>query len=270
MGKNLRLVVLACIAAIWLAPTYLLVVNALKPGASFMTEHAWDIPDSLGLGSNLARASQDVDFVATIVPTLLYSVVSPIIGTILGAMAGYAMVVLKVKRATVWFSIIFGASIFPAQMLLVPLFIGYAKVDLYDRHLGLILVHVALVVPFATLVMRNFFVGVSPALFEAAQIDGVSTTQAFLRIYLPIASTAIGAIFVLQATIAWNDFLFGLTLSFSDGVRPIIPQLVVLSGSGGATIPVFLSAALLASLPTVGLYLMSRRLFREGLTLGHF
>ena len=97
-------------------------------------------------------------------------------------------------------------------MLLIPLFVGYANTDLYDTRLGLLLVYTAISVPFATFVMRNFFSGVSFSLYEAAIVDGASTWHVFWRIYLPLASSALGAIFILQATFVWNDLLLGLTL----------------------------------------------------------
>ena len=76
----------------------------------------------------------------------------------------------------------------------------------------MIIVYTAISIPFSAFVMRNFFTGVAHNVFEAAVLDGASTWRIFARVYLPMASSALVAIFILQATFIWNDLLLGLTL----------------------------------------------------------
>jgi multiple sugar transport system permease protein len=119
--------------------------------------------------------------------------------------------------------------------------------------------------------MRNFFTGVAYSVFEAASMDGASTWRIFWRIYLPMSTSALTAIFILQATFVWNDLLLGLTLSQSDTVRPIMPALTSLQSTyGGSALPTVLAGGLLVSLPTVVLFLGTQRLFGRGLALGQF
>src|SRR5258708_8270704 len=106
-------------------------------------------------------------------------------------------------------------------MLLAPLFIGYGTVDVYDTRHGLVLIYTAVNVPFAALVMRNFFTNVSHSLYEAATIDGASTWSVFWRIFMPVSSSALVAIFILEFTLTCNDLLFGLTLSPTHTVPPV-------------------------------------------------
>src|SRR5699024_9334730 len=119
--------------------------------------------------------------------------------------------------------------------------------------------------------MRNFFTGVAHQLFEAAVMDGASTWRIFWRIYLPMASPALVAIFILQATFVWNDLLLGLTLTQSADARPIVTALSALQSTyGGSTMPTVLAGGLLVSLPTVVLFLTTQRIFTKGLSLGQF
>src|SRR3546814_5665252 len=110
-------------------------------------------------------------------------------------------------------------------MILLPLFDGYSRVGLYDTRVGMVLVYTVISVPFAAFVMRNFFTGIAHSVFEAAVQDGATTWRIFTRVYLPMGSSALVAIFILQATFIWNDLLLGLTLSQSDDVRPIVTTL---------------------------------------------
>ena len=137
-------------------------------------------------------------------------------------------------------------------MILMPLFSGYADSGLYDTRVGMIIVYTAISVPFSAFVMRNFFTGIARSVFEAAIVDGGGLFRIFRSIYLPMAGSALAAIFILQATFVWNDLLLGLTLSQSDSVRPIMPALTGLQSTyGGAALPTVLAGGLLVSLPTV-------------------
>ena len=86
-----------------------------------------------------------------------------------------------------------------------------------------------------------------------------------------MASSALVAIFILQATFIWNDLLLGLTLTQSDNVRPIVTTLAGMQSTyGGAQMSTVLAAAVLVSLPTVVLFLFTQKFFSRGLALGQY
>lgn len=264
-----RRVVMFLLGLLWVIPLYLLIVNAVKPVEDFRISEVWSVPTTFAFFANLREAWEFADLGAGLYSTLLYSTVAPLLSLVIGSLAGFAIVALRVRHGFAWFVVIFGASVFPAQMLLVPLFLAYAHTGLYDAQYGMILIYTALSVPLAAFVMRNFFTGVSYHLFEAAILDGCSTWRVFWRIYLPLSVSAMGAVFVLQFVAIWNDLLFGLTLSQSNVVRPLVPALAQLKDTyGGASVPVSLAAGLLVSAPTVIVFLCTQRLFVRGLALG--
>ena len=270
MSRILRTTTLVILGIVWLLPTYLLVINASKSPATFTSTEAW-IPTDFSLFANIADAMQLSGLSDSILATLAYAIVSPIVAVIVGAAAGFAIVALRLKRGFLWFVVIFGGTVFPLQMVLLPLFDAYSRVGLYDTHAGMIIVYTAISIPFSAFVMRNFFTGVAHNVFEASVIDGATTWRIFTRIYLPMASSALVAIFILQATFIWNDLLLGLTLSQSDDVRPIVTTLAGMQSTyGGAQISTVLAAAVLVSLPTVILFLFTQKFFARGLALGQY
>jgi multiple sugar transport system permease protein len=270
MSRILRTSTLVVLGLIWLVPVYLLVVNASKSPLTFTSTEAW-IPTDFNLFANIAEAMQLSGLSDSIAATLLYAVVSPIIAVAVGAAAGFAIVALRLKRGFLWFVVIFGGTVFPLQMVLLPLFDAYSRVGLYDTHVGMIIVYTAISIPFSAFVMRNFFTGVAHNVFEASVLDGATTWRIFTRIYLPMASSALVAIFILQATFIWNDLLLGLTLSQSDDVRPIVTTLAGMQSTyGGAQMSTVLAAAVLVSLPTVVLFLFTQKFFARGLALGQY
>lgn len=268
----MRRAVLIVLGLVWLFPTYLIVANAVRPAGDYDPSDAVKPPGSMGLFDNIDEAWSRTDVGATIGSTAIYSLVAPALAVLFGALAGYAIVVLRVRFGFLWFIVIFAGTVVPFQMLLVPLFVGYSKVSLYDNQMGLVLVHTAISVPLAALVMRNFFGSVAVSIFEAARLDGASTFRIFWRIYLPLSSAALAAVFILEFTYVWNDLLFGLTLAQSDNVRPVWAELSALTTDvyAGTPVPVALAAGLVVSLPTVVLFLATQRLFTRGLTLAQF
>jgi multiple sugar transport system permease protein len=270
-GWVIRRAVLIVLGAFWLIPVYLLLVNAFRPSTGYEAGKIW-VPDPhFGLFDNFREAWNAAGLGPSIASTVLYSVAAPAIGVVLGAMAGFAIVVLRLRAGFWWFMLLFGGTIFPTQMLLIPLFLGYSSADLYDRRGGMILVYTAISVPLAAFVLRNFFTGVAYAIYEAARVDGASVWRIFWRIYLPLALPALAAVFVLSFNFIWNDLIFGLTLSQTDTVRPVMTALSSLSSAyAGTTVPVTLAAGLVMSLPTVVVFLGTQRLFARGLALGQF
>jgi multiple sugar transport system permease protein len=270
VSRIIRTVILAIAGIIWLAPVYLLIVNAAKAPSAYNPRESW-IPDGGALLENFAEAIRLSGLGDSVVSTLIYATVAPAGAVIVGASAGFAIVALRLKHGFWWFVFLFGGSIFPLQMIILPLFDGYSRSGLYDERIGMILIYTAISVPFSAFVMRNFFTGVSYNTFEAAVIDGANTWRIFTRMYLPMSASALVAIFILQATFIWNDLLLGLTLSQSDEVRPIVTTLAGMQNTyGGAQLPTVLTAGIIVSLPTVILFLFTQRFFARGLALGQY
>jgi multiple sugar transport system permease protein len=266
-----RRLVLIVLGVIWLVPVYLLVVNAFRSPAAYDGEKLWTPDTEIAFLDNVRAAWDAAGLGPSIAATFLYSAVSPALAVLLGALAGFAIVVLRLRAGFWWFMFIFGGTIFPGQMLLIPLFLGYSEATLYDTRTGLILIYTAILVPFAAFVMRNFFTSIASSIFEAARVDGASVWRIFWRLYLPMSLPALGAIYILEFTLIWNDLLLGLTLSQSDTVRPIMTAVSSLNSAyAGTALPVVLAAGLVVCLPTVVLFLATQRLFARGLSLGQF
>lgn len=264
----LRHALLALLGLVWLAPVYLLLLNSAATPEGFRSDAPW-IPGGFNLFGNVAEAWQAADLGASVVSSLLYGVVGAGAAVVCAALASFAIVVLRLPHGLAWFMLIYSGTIFPFQMYIAPLFTTYAGAGLYDTHAGMLLFYTAIAVPFAAFVLRSHFSSISHAIFEAARIDGASTWRIFWRIHVPLSLSALGAVFVFQFTWIWNDLLFGLSLSRSETVRPIMTALASLQGAyGNTSIPVVLAGALLASLPTIVLFFALQRLFVSSLRVG--
>lgn len=273
VARFLRVGFLAVLGFFWLVPVYLLVANAAKSSSYYSGDTIWLPGNVLDLVDNLVRVFEKTDIPDSLGNTVLYSITGPLIAVILGAAVAFAVIVLRLRNGFFWFFVIYSGSVFPLQMMVIPLFDVYSRVGLYDTTTGMIFVYAVVCLPFSAFVMRNFFSGIAESVFEAAVVDGASMWRIFTRIYLPMSFSALTVVFILQATWVWNDLLLGLVLTQSAETRnvmPILTSLQATGGGGGESYTVVLTAALLVSIPTALLFVVSQRYFSKGLALGQY
>ena len=201
--------------------------------------------------------------------SLLYGLAGSAIAVFFAFIAAYGIVRLKIKNGLIWFLILYSGTVFPFQMYLLPLFEAFVAVGIYNTKFGLILVYVGLCIPFATFVLRGFFLTVPWEIQEAAKIEGATNFQILYKVMMPMAKAPILLVFLIQFTWIWNDLLFGMVLSRSVGVRPITTVLAgmkdLYASMDGPTI---LTATVIASIPTLLIFLLLQKHFIRGLTLG--
>lgn len=256
------------LALLWLFPLWLTITIAIKSAPDFANNPFWFLPREFNLFQNIASAWNSASLGQGFMNSLIYGVVSGALAVLLASLASYGLVVLKVRGAFIWFLVIFSGTMFPLQCYIVPLYQMYNVLNLYDTQIGMIIFYTAISIPFSTLVMRGFFSTVPEEIVEAARLDGCSEIGILFRIYLPLSLAALLVVFLLQFTWIWNDLLFGLVLGVSDNVRPVMPSLTSLMGVySGISFTVVLAGALVASAPTLLLFLGLQKYFLEGLTL---
>ncbi|MCG6119196.1 MAG: carbohydrate ABC transporter permease, partial [Blastomonas sp.] len=142
------------------------------------------------------------------------------------------------------------------------------RLGLASSWLGMFLIYTAICTPFPLLVLRNAFAALPKDMDEAARIEGASEWQIFTQIILPNAKSSLVALLLLQFTFIWNDLLFSSVLGNSDNVRSIMVALQTLQGTYSANGPnVVMAGTLIASLPTLALFIVLRRHFMSGLDL---
>ena len=185
------------------------------------------------------------------------------------AAAAYGMTRLNLLGANGWFMLIFTGTLFPFQMYLVPLLFGYQRIGLVNTWFGLLLVYVAICIPFPLLVLRNSFSAISREVDEAARIEGASEWRVFISMIVPNAMGPLIALFLLQFTFIWNDLLFSSILANGIEVRSVMVALQSLQGTYSTLGPnVVITATLISSIPTVLLFIALRKYFMAGLQLG--
>ncbi|MFC7456080.1 carbohydrate ABC transporter permease [Brachybacterium sp. GCM10030267] len=263
--KTLRSLVVVLLALIWFVPTYLIVVNAFTPNDAYTGDVRW-LPGGVAIFENMAAAWEAAQLGPSMLNSLAYAVAAGGLAVLVAAFAGFALTAIPGGRRVFWFWLIYAGALFPAQAFLRPLFTGYAETGLYDTRAGLLLIYVATCIPFSFFIMRNHMLTIPQEVAEAAQLDGANWWRVFTRLYLPLSRSALAAAFIFQFVWVWNELLFGITLSYSEQIRPVMAALAGLQSNYGTVgPPVVLAGALLVSLPTVIVFLAFQRVFASSL-----
>ena len=267
--KVLTLTVAIVLALAWMTPFYYLAVSVFKSNTEYGTGNPLALPQSWEpILVNVYEAWTKTRMADGMFNSALYGLVGAGAAMFIAALASYGLTRIEFRGKNFWFMLIFAGTIFPLQMYLIPLFLGYTRLGLMNTRLGMILFYTAICIPFPVLVLRNYMAGLPREMDEAARIDGSSEFRIFRSIVLPNCWGPMTALFLIQFTWVWNDLLFSMVLTSKEDVRSLMNGLMVLQGSYAASTPnVVMTATLLASLPTVALFFVLRRHFMNGLRL---
>ena len=266
-GSRWKLVAAIVFALLWIVPFWFLAISVFKSTTEYAANPPLALPEGFApLLDNLHQAWTRGNMGESMLNSALYGVVGAGLAVLFAAMAAFALARIDIPWPSAWFMLIFSGTVFPFQMYLIPLFFGYQSAGLLNSHAGMLLFYTAICVPFPTLVLRNFMSGLSREMDEAARMDGAGEFTVFRRVVLPNVTGPMVAVFLLQFTWIWNDMLFSTVLGNRPETRSIMNALLVFQGSYASTGPnVVLTAALLASVPSIVLFFLLRRHFMEGL-----
>jgi ABC-type glycerol-3-phosphate transport system permease component len=162
-------------------------------------------------------------FVSVLKNSVLVTLISVFIALSLACLAAYSLARLRVRHRMGINYLILGMRMIPPIAIVVPLYIIWAKIGLYDSLTGLILPFVALDIPLSTWLLQGFFKGIPENLEEAAAIDGCSRFQAFYRIILPLTAPGIAATSIFSFSLSWNDLTIPMALTLTGS--PTLPVL---------------------------------------------
>jgi multiple sugar transport system permease protein len=242
-------------------------LTSLKPSADIITSQIQYIPSHPTLENYVTLWGQ-AGFVRMFVNSATVTVLTVLICLTVGTTGAYSLSRYRFRGRG---QILLGYLVirmFPAVLLLLPIFIALRVLGLYDTHLGLALAYTAFLAPVCIWMLKGFFDAIPPELEDAARIDGSTRAGALVRVVLPLARPGVAATAVLIAISAWNEFLFALMLTTAQGVRtwPVGLQLMV----GEFQLPwgLLTAGGIISIAPILVFFALVQRALVRGLTLG--
>jgi multiple sugar transport system permease protein len=245
-------------------PVYLLIKQAVTPEReSFAWPPDW-LPHRL-VASHLQAVITLPTLRGAILLSLGVAIVCAVLATALGAMLGYAMA-RSAAGGAAGFAALTGARLLPMIAVAIPLAIGLGRVGLYDSPtgLGLALVHSALALPMAALMVYPAFVALPREIEEAAWLDGASPARIFLLIDLPQARGALAGAFILSFILSWDEFGYALLIQVTHRTLPPLLYYYMVFGDVGPAS----ALALLMAVPALCVVIALAPMLRGALMAG--
>ncbi|MBL8132258.1 MAG: carbohydrate ABC transporter permease [Anaerolineae bacterium] len=260
-------VTLTIIVILYSLPGLGVIISSFKTTQEISQGGLWSAPAQINF-DNYDEAWNNGNVRTYVVNSFLVTIPATLLSILVGILSGYVFSKLPFRGSNALFIFVVAGMFFPPQIVLIPLFRLFNSVGLYDTLWPLIIVHTAFGLPICTLLMRNFFSAIPAALRDAAVVDGANEGQVLLRVMLPISLPALAVLGTLQFTWIWNDFLWPLIFTQSDSMRTVMVGLVTLKGQYSVAWGVQGAMAVIASIPTLVIFIFFQRYFIQGMTLG--
>ncbi|MDQ3403767.1 MAG: carbohydrate ABC transporter permease [Actinomycetota bacterium] len=219
---------------------------------------------------NFIYAWNNAGFGRAFVVTVLLVAVSAVVIVLVSAPAAYALTRLGVRGTNGLTNFIAIGMGIPFQTVVIPLFIGMAKLDLTNNLFGMFLIYVALSIPFTVFLMTGFFKSLPDELEEAAAIDGASPSRTFFSIMLPLAKGGLITALIINAIGLWNETLLAIVFLNENANFTLARALFSFYGAASyqSEYGGLIAGVAIVVLPMLVLYILLARRIITGLTLG--
>ena len=218
--------------------------------------------------SDRGTALTSVDFTAALLSSVVNCGGAVLVSLVIGVPAAYAAGRWKYRGSNDLMFTILSFRFAPELMVIVPLFVVFNQLGLFDTRVGLIWVLQLVTMPLVVWILRSYFEDLPAELEQAALLDGYTRRRAFLMVALPLVRPGIAAAALLAFIFAWNNYVFPLILTGSENQTITVAISKFLGGGGQAYYNLTAAAAIIGALPPLALALTIQRYLVRGLSFG--
>jgi len=263
---------LILLTAIVLYPVMLVCKKAFEPGRAFALS-ASPIPQTFTLenfehlfGARGGRG--ELLFLQHTMNSLLVALATTVVGVVVSCTAAYALSRFRFPGRKAGLTTFLVVQMFPATLLLLPLYVILDKLGLLNSLVGLVLVYSTTAIPFCVWTLKGYFDTLPRELEEAARIDGASQWMIFRKIILPLARPGIAVTALFSFMTAWNEFVMAWTF-MTDESKFTLPVLIQSSvGQFSSDYGLFAAGAVVTSIPVMIAFYVLQKYLVGGLTAG--
>lgn len=250
-------------------PFYWMIVSSLRPLEEIVMN-----PANLGLDIRSINLSAYNDvlfrhgFVRYISNSLYVSIMTVVLSVALATVGAYAVTRLRFRGQGLMSYSILIIYMFPAIVLVIPLYVVFSRMGLRDSVHVLILVYLAQTLPVALYMLRSYFKTLPVEMEHAALIDGCDRFGVIWRIVIPLSAPALASVALYTFMIAWNEFLFAFMFLDTPDKFTLSRGIVQLAGSVHLSKQLVMAASVMVTIPILILFLFFERHLVRGMTAG--
>lgn len=258
-----------CMMAIWsFFPIYWMVVSSLRPerdlfSAPTLIPKTFD-PEFVSYQNLLWLTDYWQQFMNSLMVAGVVVAVSLVVSIIIS----YVISRYRVPGKSLIIGGMLYAYMFPPMLLAIPLLAIFARWQLADNLIGVIVAHCTMTIPLGVWLLWGFFKAMPMHLEEAAMVDGCTRVSAFFRVVLPLSLPGIITVAIFSFLLSWTDYVFAFVLVSSDSLKTLPVGLASILGSFDARWGELMAGATLITLPLLIMFSLLSRYFIQGLAAG--
>lgn len=248
-------------------PVIRVISISLRPGNQLLSTSLAIFPEGWSFSAYKALLFEK-PFLRWLWNSTLVSFVVTLTGVALASTAGYAFSRFRFVGREAGLIALLTTQMFPATMLLLPLYIIIAKLHLMNTFIGLIILYAATALPFCVWQMKGFYDTIPTSLEEAGLIDGCSRWCVFVKIILPLASPALVITALFSFMSSWSEYVVAAQILQDEMLYTLPLGLKSFQANMNTEWGLYAAASVIVSLPVVVLFVVLSRWLVSGLTLG--
>jgi raffinose/stachyose/melibiose transport system permease protein len=258
------------IALITLLPFYFLISTALKPDEELLTTSSSAPPSRPTVGNfgEVLTAGGDSNILWGLFHSLVITAGSILGLVLLGSLAAYVLARSTRRWSSIAFYLFLIAIILPAQLGIIPVYIGMRNLGLIGSLWGMVILYVGTLMPLAVFLYAGFFRGLPRDYEEAAAMDGASPGRVFFSVVLPLMAPATGTVAILTGLIVWNDFFTALIFLGGSGSQTVTVSMYYYVGSLVSAWNKIFAIVIISMVPILAFYLFAQKKFIQGFAGG--
>lgn len=263
----LRHLVLLVFVAISVYPALNVFSISLRPGNRLRSTDLAIIPADWTFDSYVQLFTQQ-PFLRWLANSLIVATLVTVTGVALAAIGGYAFSRFRFVGRKATMLAILTTQMFPATMLILPIYILIARLGLVNTYLGLMVFYTSTALPFCVWQMKGFYDTIPASLEEAARIDGCSRAQAFWSVILPLATPGLVITALFSFMTAWSEYIVAAQVMQDEEMFTLPLGIKSFQASLSSQWGLYAAASILVSIPVVVVFLLLSKYLVSGLTLG--
>lgn len=260
-------IVLTLFTIIALYPIINVFTISIRPDDKLLSTSLEIIPDGATFNTYV-KLFTETDFLNWAFNSFFVSLVVTITGVALASICGYALSRYEfIGKKSSMFGLL-TTQMFPATMLLLPMYIMLIKLELINSYLGIIIIYSATALPFCVWQMKGYYDTIPFSLEESARIDGCNRWQAFYKIIFPLAAPALVITALFSFMTAWSEYIVAAQILQDTRLYTLPLGLKSFQSNLTTEWGLYAAAALIVSIPVVILFVILSKWLVSGLTLG--
>lgn len=261
--KVIATIIMGTISIIMLLPFVWMLSASFKPDNQIFNFPIEWIPKEFTFANYNRVWNSDIPFTTFFLNSVKVTVISVFGEVCTSALAGYAFAKIKFRGCNAIFLVYLSTLVFPNQMMLIPRFVLFSEMGIYNTHWALILP--GMFTAFGTFMLKQFFETIPDEICESAKIDGANHFIIFLRIVVPLSVTAFSALIIFQFVGSWNEYEAPLVYIRSRELATIPLGLNYFKDENSTSYGAIMAASVCSLIPIFIIFLSFQKQFVAGI-----